>query len=167
MRLLSFCKMAESGQPVCNETETQSLEIHSLTHCVSSTGGGLCGTRCTVNHLDFEILTPPYLFNADGTLATRPSIQSSPASVKAGDVATVTMNTDSSHTFSLIKLSAITHSVNNDQRRVPLAQVSRNGSTFSLKIPDNKNVALAGYYFLFAMNANGVPSVGTTIRIDL
>jgi galactose oxidase len=167
MRLLSFCKMEEFGQPVSNGTETQSLETHALTHCVSSTGGGLCGTRCSVNHLDFEILTPPYLFNGDGTLATRPTIQSSPASVKAGAVVTVTMNTDSRHTFALIKLSAITHSVNNDQRRVPLSQVSQNGGTFSLKIPDNKNVALAGYYFLFAMNANGVPSVGKTIRIDL
>jgi galactose oxidase len=140
--------------------------IKALIHLFLFSGGGLCG-GCSANHQDFEILRPPYLFNADGTLATRPSIQSSPATAKAGDIITVTMDSNSSHTFALIKASAVTHSVNNDQRRVPLVQVSKTGSSFTLKITDNKNVVLAGYYFLFAMNSNGVPSVGKTIRIDL
>jgi galactose oxidase len=138
----------------------------ALTHCAFPPGGGLCGD-CSANHQDFEILTPPYMFSADGTLATRPTIQSSPATAKAGDVIVVTVDTDGNHSFSLIKASAVTHSVNNDQRRVPLGIVNKNGSTNSLKIPDNMNVALPGYYFLFAMNANGVPSVGKTIRIEL
>jgi galactose oxidase len=127
-------------------------------------GGGLCG-GCDANHKDFEILTPPYLFNSDGSLATRPSIQSSPATGKAGDVITVEMDNDESHSFAFIKISAVTHSVNNDQRRFPLEVVNRNGSKFSLKIPSNKNVALPGFYFLFAMNSKGVPSVARTIRI--
>jgi galactose oxidase len=107
------------------------------------------------------------MFNPDGSLATRPSIQSFPATAKAGAIITVQMNTDGSHTFALIKASAATHSVNNDQRRFPLLLVSQNGSTFNLKIPDSQNVALPGYYFLFAMNTNGVPSIGETVRIDL
>jgi galactose oxidase len=111
-------------------------------------------------------LTPPYLFNRDGSLATRPTIQSFPASVNAGDVIDVVMNTDGSHTFALVKASAVTHSVNNDQRRFPLPVVTQLGSTFSLKIADNPNVALPGHYFLFAMNANGVPSVGVTVRVN-
>jgi galactose oxidase len=127
-------------------------------------GGGLCNT-CNANHRDFEILTPPYLFNADGSLATRPSIQSFPSTAKAGDVINVVMNTDASHTFAVVKASAVTHSVNNDQCRFPLGVVTKSGSTFSLKIVDNTSVALPGYYFLFAMNTNGVPSVGETIRI--
>jgi galactose oxidase len=126
-------------------------------------GGGLCG--CPANHQDFEILTPPYMLNANGSLATRPSIQSSPTTANAGNVITVTMDTAGSHTFALIKASAVTHSVNNDQRRVPLEIASQNGSTFSLQIPSNTNVILPGFYFLFAMNADGVPSVGATIRI--
>jgi galactose oxidase len=107
------------------------------------------------------------MFSADGTLATRPTIQSSPATAKAGDVIIVTVDTDGNHSFSLIKASAVTHSVNNDQRRVPLGLVVKDGTTSWLKIPDNKNVALPGYYLLFAMNANGIPSVGKTIRIEL
>jgi galactose oxidase len=129
-------------------------------------GGGLCG-GCAANHQDQEILTPPYLFNADGSSASRPSIQSSPGSAKAGNIITVTTNTGGNHSFSLVKLSAVTHSVNNDQRRVPLSVSSKDGANFQLKIPDNKNVILPGYYFLFAMNSNGVPSVAKIIRIDL
>ncbi|MGT2489831.1 Kelch repeat-containing protein [Cupriavidus basilensis] len=35
---------------------------------VLSGGGGLCG-GCTTNHPNVEILTPPYLLNADGSAA--------------------------------------------------------------------------------------------------
>jgi galactose oxidase len=131
-------------------------------------GGGLCG-GCSADHLDFEILTPPYLYKADGvTLAPRPLILSTSASAaRAGDAISVTMNTAGGHTFAMVKASAVTHAVNNDQRRLPLQLVSQSGSTFSLRISANVNVALPGYYFLFAMNANGVPSVGEAFRIDL
>jgi galactose oxidase len=75
------------------------------------------------------------------------------------------MNTAVTHTFAMIKTSAVTHSVNNDQRRLPLPVSGQSGATFTVQIAANPNVALPGYYFLFAMNANGVPSVGATIRI--
>ena len=43
---------------------------------VFSGGGGLCGT-CATNHPDGQIFSPTYLFNADGSLRTRPRITSS------------------------------------------------------------------------------------------
>lgn len=107
------------------------------------------------------------MFNSNGSLAARPSIQSAPATAKAGDTISVTVDTSGAHTFALVRASAVTHSVNNDQRRIPLSIVSKNGNSFSLKIPANKNVSLTGYYFLFAMNSNGVPSIGEDIRIAL
>jgi galactose oxidase len=152
-----------------NEAESRRPERCAQTKNVFHlTGGGLCG-GCSANHLDFEILSPPYLYNGDGTtLATRPSIQSmSSSSATAGGTISVTMNTAGGHTFAMVKASAVTHGVNNDQRRLPLQLVSQNGSTFSLRISANVNVALPGYYFLFAMNAAGVPSIGETFRIDL
>lgn len=129
-------------------------------------GGGLCG-GCPANHRDFEILSPPYLFNTNGSLATRPSIQSSPTTARAGDTISVAVDTSGEHTFAMVRASAVTHSVNNDQRRVPLSVVSKSGNSFSLKIPANRNVSLTGVYYLFAMNANGVPSIGEDIRIAL
>lgn len=46
---------------------------------VFSGGGGLCGS-CATNHPDGQIFSPPYLFNANGTLRARPADQ-----VGAGD----------------------------------------------------------------------------------
>lgn len=43
-------------------------------------GGGLCG-GCSINHLDAEMYSPNYLFNADGSPATRPEITASPTTV--------------------------------------------------------------------------------------
>jgi len=48
--------------------------------------------RRSVNHLDGQIFTPPYLLNADGTAATRPAITASPASATPGD--TLPISTD-------------------------------------------------------------------------
>ncbi|MEZ4679289.1 MAG: kelch repeat-containing protein [Caldilineaceae bacterium] len=43
---------------------------------VWSGGGGLC--NCAADHPDHQVYSPPYLFNADGTLATRPVIAAAP-----------------------------------------------------------------------------------------
>ena len=42
-----------------------------------------------LNDLTAEIFSPPYLFNVDGTLATRPSISDAPVSVGYGQTFTV------------------------------------------------------------------------------
>ena len=47
---------------------------------VLSSGGGICGTCDQVGYLgkNAQIFSPPYLFQADGTLAPRPTIDSAP-----------------------------------------------------------------------------------------
>lgn len=131
---------------------------------VMAAGGGLC--RCSADHPDVEVLTPPYLYQANGQLATRPQIRFSPSTTVAGATFTVTMDTSGAHSFALVRLSSVTHSVNNDARRIPLS-ATRSGSTFRLTVPSNKRVALAGSYYLFAMNSAGVPSVGADLQIVL
>ncbi len=126
-------------------------------------GGGLCGS-CTTNHANVEILTPPYLLTASGALATRPAITSAPATSSYG--AAMQVATDSPVTsFALVRLSAATHSVNNDQRRVPLQSSSADGRNHSLTIPNNSGIVPPGNYMLFAMNANGTPSIAKTVQI--
>ncbi len=127
-------------------------------------GSGLCG-GCSTNHTNVEILTPPYLLNDDGTLATRPIIKSAPAASKAGESIKVVMDTNGLHTFSLMRLGATTHTVNNDQRRVPLEVTNLTNNEFTLALPANTSVLLPGNYFLFALNQKGVPSVAQTINI--
>lgn len=127
-------------------------------------GGGLCGTGCAQNHSNVELLTPPYLLNSDGSAATRPVIQSAPATGTRGG--SIQVSTDSAiASFALVRMGAVTHTTNNDQRRIPLAATSTGGNTYSLAIPADPGVVLPGYYMLFAMNANRVPSVAATIQI--
>lgn len=128
-------------------------------------GGGLCG-GCTATHNDFEILVPPNLFAADGSLAPRPVVVSAPSSVAPGDSIQITMQNNANYLFELIRTSAVTHVVNNDQRRIPLTRTGKKGRISTVKIPANRNVALVGTYYLFAVGMDGVPSVGVSLRVS-
>ena len=77
------------------------------------------------------------------------------------------MTTDSAITsFALVRLGSTTHTVNNDQRRVPLHVHQATGDNgYMLQVPSNPGIALPGMYMLFAMNADGVPSVARIVRI--
>jgi galactose oxidase len=128
-------------------------------------GGGLCGVGCLQNHADAQIWEPPYLFNSDGTAAARPEIVDvSGTDFEAGDTLQVT--TDGAATFSLVRYGSTTHTVNTDQRRVPLTTTG-SGPTYSAVLPSDPGVLLPGPWMLFAINGNGVPSVARTIFITL
>jgi len=131
---------------------------------VFSGGGGLCGS-CSTNHPDGQIFSPPYLFNADGSVATRPTISSAPGSAATGQTITVTTGGPVSN-FVLMRYGEATHSVDNDQRRIPLAIVSSSGTTYTLAIPSDPGVVLPGPYMLFAINSSGTPSVATTVTVS-
>jgi galactose oxidase len=131
---------------------------------VFSGGGGLCGA-CSTNHPDGQIYSPPYLFNPDGTLRTRPAITSAPATAVTGADITVTTSS-ATPAFSLIRVSGDTHGVNNDQRRIPLTPTTVNGTTYTLQLPSDKGVLLPGNYMLFALDANGTPSVAKMMNIQ-
>ena len=68
--------------------------------------------------------------------------------------------------FALMRYDEATHSVDNDQRRIPLTIASSNGNSYQLAIPSDPGVALPGPYMLFATDANGTPSVSATISIS-
>lgn len=128
-------------------------------------GGGQCGDGCSANHFNTEILTPPYLLNADGSLATRPVITFASSTAVLGSTITATTTTPVV-SFVLMRLSSTTHTVNNDQRRIPLQMQLTSGTTYTLTIPSNPGIVLPGYYWLFALNAQGVPSVAAVILIS-
>src|SRR5262249_62076535 len=96
--------------------------------------------------------------------SARPSTPSAPTPPAAGS--TVTVTTDSATpAFSLIRMSAVTHGVNNDQRRIPLTPATVNGTTYTLQLPSDKGALLPGNYMLFALDANGTPSVAKIMSI--
>ena len=131
---------------------------------IMSGGGGLCG-NCATNHYDAQIYSPPYLYSG-GALAARPVINSvSVATIKVGGTFSATTNGAVSK-WSMIRLTSTTHTVNTDQRRIPLTATA-SGNTYTFTLPTDPGVALPGPYFLFAMNAAGVPSVSKVVRITL
>lgn len=132
---------------------------------VGSGGGGLCGT-CATNHYDMEIWRPPYFFTGTGALAARPTI----TGVSAGTVrvgATFTVTTGAAvNSFSIIRLTSTTHTVNTDQRRIALTPSGNTGTTYTLTIPNDPGIALPGAWYIFAL-AGPTPSVAKTIIISL
>ena len=131
---------------------------------VFSGGGGLCGS-CATNHPDGQIFYPPYLFNSDGSRRARPTISSAPSSAVTGQTISVTTG-GPVQSFVLMRYDESTHAVDNDQRRIPLSVTASQGNTYRLAIPSDPGVALPGPYMLFAIDANGTPSVSATISIS-
>ncbi|MFF8378499.1 discoidin domain-containing protein [Streptomyces sp. NPDC015661] len=132
---------------------------------VFSGGGGLCGT-CATNHADGAVFTPPYLLNADGSPKPRPVITGGvPPRAAAGTSLTVSTEKPVA-SFVLMRAAAATHSTDNDQRRVPLASTAGAPGTYTVSIPADKGVVLPGTYMLFALDAQGVPSVGRFITVS-
>lgn len=111
-----------------------------------------------------EIYQPSYLFNADGSLATRPSLTGAPATVGYGTVFTATSN-GTIATAVLIREGAATHAFDMSQREVGMSFV-QNGQTITMAAPSNGNIAPPGVYLLFLVNTAGVPSVGQVVTIQ-
>ena len=132
---------------------------------VMSGGGGLCDI-CSANHFDAQIYTPQYLLNSDGSPSTRPSITSvSDSTVVPGN--TITVNTNTAVTaMSLIRYGSATHTVDTDQRRIPLTLTSAGTNSYKVTIPNDYGIALPGYWMLFAIDGSGHPSVASTIKIS-
>jgi hypothetical protein len=130
-----------------------------------SVGSGEPAATGQPNDSTAEIYSPPYLFNPDGTPASRPTITDAPISVTYGQAFTVTTpNAASIAKVTFIRLSSVTHSFNHNQRMNRLS-FSATSSALTVVAPSSGNRAPPGHYMLFIVNSNGVPSVGKIIRI--
>ena len=160
--------VAETFQSLCQNSIPRTY--HSIALLLPDAtvlvgGGGLCG-RCSTNHFDAQAFMPSYLLTQTGTLATRPTILSAPTSVTLGS--TVTITTDSICTsMSLIRMGSTTHTVNTDQRRIPLTFTNPESMTYTFAIPSDPGIALPGYWMLFVMDIAGVPSKAVIIKLNL
>lgn len=64
----------------------------------------------------------------------------------------------------LIRPGSVTHSFDMDQRLVSLAFTVTPG-VLHATVPSNHNLAPPGYYLLFIVNTQGVPSVARFVRL--
>jgi len=136
---------------------------------VVSSGGGICGTCDAVGYLakNAQVFTPPYLFKRDGSgePAPRPVIENAPGLATYGAPMQIgTPQAASIGKVSLVRLGAVTHSVNMEQRYVPLSFTASAGE-LTATAPASANVAPPGVYMLFVVDAGGVPSVARMVTL--
>jgi hypothetical protein len=107
-----------------------------------------------------EVYSPPYLYRGQ-----RPAITAAPTAVGYGTAVTVrTSQAAPLRTFALVRPSAVTHSTDTEQRLVDVPfQPTPTGAR--LAMPRNPNIAPPGWYMLFALDAKGVPSVASWVRL--
>jgi hypothetical protein len=112
-------------------------------------------------HNSGEIYSPPYLFKG-----TRPKIASAPSFTPYGasfHVSVSDVDPAQAHAV-LIPPGAVTHATNPNPRIVPLASTPT-ADGLDLVAPANANIAPRGWYMLFVVNSDGVPSVATWVHI--
>jgi galactose oxidase len=129
----------------------------------SGEGGGVAYEN---SQLSAQVFTPPYLYNADGSLAARPVVSSAPSRLSYGQAFTIqTPDAGSIAKITLIRLSSVTHAFNQSQL-INRPTFSATGSTtLSVTGPKNANVVPPGPYMLFLVNAKGVPSKAKMVTV--
>lgn len=126
--------------------------------------GGAWGPETNRN---VEIYTPPYLIDANNNKigdANRPQITQAPTQLSPGQNFTIQYNHSSPITrVILMKTGSVTHSFNMEQRIVETTVVGRGSNSVTLQLPTNKFLMPPGFYMVFALDANGIPSKSAQI----
>ena len=108
-----------------------------------------------------EIYEPAYLFRGP-----RPTISSAPPQVALGSSFTITTpDAASISAVALIRLSVVTHSGNVEQRYVGLEYSVTAPDQLVAAAPTNGNQAPLGFYLLFIVDDDGVPSVANFVQL--
>jgi glycosyltransferase involved in cell wall biosynthesis len=129
---------------------------------VWTAGSNVNGKRGrATRELRIEIFSPPYLFRGP-----RPVIAEAPAALAVGTQFVVrTPHAARIRSVAVLRHGSATHGFDADQRCIRLAILDRGSSTLTLAAPPDTKVAPPGYYMLFLVAENGVPSVARILRI--
>ncbi|GAA4923244.1 galactose oxidase early set domain-containing protein [Actinoplanes utahensis] len=107
-----------------------------------------------------EIYSPPYLFKGE-----RPTITGGPVTVERGSNAFFGTPQASRITSArLVRPSAVTHVTDVDQRSVALG-LTRVESGVRVTVPPKSGLIPSGWYMLFLVDENGIPSVARWVRV--
>lgn len=110
-----------------------------------------------------EVYSPPYLFAGE-----RPVIVSAPTTMAYGSTCCVDFSsTTTNNKVVLLRPAALTHGVNMDARYVLLDDLSCGPGHKQVSAPANPNLAPPGYYMMFVVDDNGIPSEAAWVQIVL
>ena len=123
-----------------------------LIHSGGGAGGG------TIENLNYEIFSPPYLFKG-----ARPSVTDVTGTPGYGQTLTaLTPDAASITKVTLIRFGSVTHAFDQGQRLISLSWSQVSGG-ISVTLPSSRNIAPPGPYLLFLVNGDGVPAVGKIV----
>jgi hypothetical protein len=109
-----------------------------------------------------EIFTPPYLQQS----GPRPTITSAPTEMTYGSEYTIgTTQGSPLRSAVLVRPAAVSHSSDSNQRLVDLGATAASGGA-TVKVPGNRNLTPPGWYMLFVVDGNGVPSVAKWVHVS-
>jgi hypothetical protein len=158
-----------TGAWTMTATATKPRLYHSISMLMPDgsvlTGGG--GAPGPVINLNAEIYFPPYLYKKDGSgqPATRPGITTAPTAGTYGqNIAVVMNNQNPVARMTLVRFGAVTHAFSNEQRFQDLS-FTQKGKNLTVTLPAAANNAPPGFYMLFAVDAEGVPSKAKIVRL--
>jgi Galactose oxidase-like, Early set domain len=120
---------------------------------ILSAGGNVGGANA-------QVFSPPYLF-----AGARPAVSSAPGDAVYGQ--TVFIGTEDAGDISrvtLVRTGSVTHTFDENQRFMGLG-FTKTASGLNVTMPANANLAPPGYYMLFMLNIQGVPSVGKIVKL--
>ncbi len=131
---------------------------------VMSGGSGLAG-NAAVDHSNIEVYSPPALFTGTGQAAVQPSLTAAPSTIGSTGRFTV-QGTAGLLRFAMIRMASTTHGLSTDQRYFSPAFAETAPGSYELSPHDNINVMNPGYWMLFGVDANGVPSRARVILVS-
>lgn len=131
-------------------------------------GGGGASDDPPVNNLHAEIYYPPYLYDSSGEFASRPVIDpaSAPGTLDPGENFTIVAGPGNIDRVTLIQAGSATHGANLQQRFVELP-FTADGNTLSVQMPARATDTPPGYYLLFVIDDQGVPSKAKIVKVNV
>jgi Domain of unknown function (DUF1929)/FG-GAP-like repeat/FG-GAP repeat len=111
--------------------------------------------------LRIEVFWPPYLFAED-----RPTCAPAQTEVHYGGALSVSVpDADAIGSACLIRPGATTHSMDSEQRLVDLPLTDGGGDQLTLQLPETPALAPPGWYMLFVVDTDGVPSEASWVQL--
>lgn len=175
----SWCRLADLPA-VDSETPPVFRGYHSISFLLPDgriylgAGAGTLVGDPQPPHYDYQIFSPPYLFKGP-----RPSLTPGSGSVTINDItqmvaggASIIFDIDEEVPISrvtLVKLSSVTHAFDQEQRLVELSfepTFESEENAITVTPPESTCDATPGYYMLFAISNEGVPSIGQYVAIE-
>ena len=112
--------------------------------------------------LRIEVFWPPYLFAGD-----RPRCTPAETEIHYGGTLTAAVpNPGQIGSVCLIRPGATTHSTDGEQRLVDLPHQAADPGQISLQLPPDPRIAPPGWYMLFAVSPDGVPSEAAWVHLS-